>query len=132
MIEARSITKVYNRGKFNETSAVVDVSLKIKDKTVVALTGPSGCGKTTMLSMLSLILTPSSGEILYDNDSVLRSSDFWKTIFRRNNFGDDTFITVATCHFVADLNFTLFSNIYFCHLQNSRLEFVARSQFITF
>ena len=87
MIEARNVTKVYNKGKFNETPAVVDVSLKIKDKTVVALTGPSGCGKTTVLSMLSLILTPSSGEILYDNDSVLRSSDFWKTIFRRNNFG---------------------------------------------
>ncbi len=87
MIEARNITKIYNRGKFNETAAVVDISLKIKDKTIVALTGPSGCGKTTMLSMLSLILTPSSGEILYDGDGVLRASDFWKTVFRRNNFG---------------------------------------------
>lgn len=87
MIEARRVTKVYNPGKFNETIAVQDLSISIKEKSVVALTGPSGCGKTTMLSMLSLILTPSSGEIIYDGDNVLRASDYWKTLFRRSNFG---------------------------------------------
>ncbi len=87
MIEARKVTKVYNPGKFNETMAVQDVSISIKEKSIVALTGPSGCGKTTMLSMLSLILTPSSGEIFYDGDNVLRASDYWKTVFRRGNFG---------------------------------------------
>jgi len=87
MIEARTLTKIYNKGKFNETTAVSDVSLKISDGTIVALTGPSGCGKTTMLSMLGLILTPSSGEIFFGRENVLASSDYWKTSFRRENFG---------------------------------------------
>uniref|UniRef100_A0A7C3J4Z4 ABC transporter ATP-binding protein n=1 Tax=Candidatus Methanomethylicus mesodigestus TaxID=1867258 RepID=A0A7C3J4Z4_9CREN len=87
MIEVRNLTKIFNRGKFNETVAVSDISLKIKDKSIVALTGPSGCGKTTLLSMMSLILTPTSGEILYDGDNLLSGSDNFKTNFRRMNFG---------------------------------------------
>lgn len=87
MIELRRITKIYNKGGFNEVIAVQDINLEIKDGQIVALTGPSGCGKTTLLSIMSLILTPTSGEILYDGEPVLRYSDYWKTSFRRNNFG---------------------------------------------
>lgn len=87
MIEVRNLTKIFNRGKFNETVAVSDISLKIKDKSIVALTGPSGCGKTTLLSMMGLILTPTSGEILYDGDNLLSGSDNFKTNYRRMNFG---------------------------------------------
>lgn len=87
MIEAKGLTKIFNRGKFNETVAVSDISLKIKDRSIVALTGPSGCGKTTLLSMLGLILTPTSGQILYDGDNVLSGSDNFKTNFRREKFG---------------------------------------------
>jgi ABC-type lipoprotein export system ATPase subunit len=87
MIELRQITKIYNKGKFNEVVAVQDVSLKIEDGKIVVLTGPSGCGKTTLLSIMGLILTPTSGEILYDGEPVLESSDYWKTNFRRENFG---------------------------------------------
>jgi len=87
MIEVRGAKKVYNIGKFNETTAVDGISLKIRDGTVVALTGPSGCGKTTLLSMIGLILTPTSGEICFDGENVLGYSDYWKTSYRRSNFG---------------------------------------------
>ncbi len=87
MIELRRITKIYNKGKFNEVVAVQDVSLEIEDGKIVVLTGPSGCGKTTLLSIMGLILTPTSGEILYDGEPVSESSDYWKTNFRRENFG---------------------------------------------
>lgn len=87
MIELRGITKIYNKGKFNEVVAVQDVSMKIEDGSIVVLTGPSGCGETTLLSIIGLILTPTSGEILYDGESVLGYSDYWKTNFRRENFG---------------------------------------------
>src|SRR6201747_343651 len=32
-----------------------------------ALLGPSGCGKTTLLNLISGIVTPSRGKILFDN-----------------------------------------------------------------
>ncbi|MEM3365119.1 MAG: ABC transporter ATP-binding protein [Candidatus Methanomethyliaceae archaeon] len=87
MIELRGITKIYNKGKFNEVVAVQDISMKIEDGSIVVLTGPSGCGKTTLLSIIGLILTPTSGEIFYDGEPVLGYSDYWKTSFRRENFG---------------------------------------------
>jgi ABC-type lipoprotein export system ATPase subunit len=87
LIEVKNLTKVFNRGKFNETTAVTDISLNIKEKTIVALTGPSGCGKTTLLSMIGLILTPTTGQILYDGENMLLASDNFKTNYRRDNFG---------------------------------------------
>ena len=35
-----------------------------------ALLGPSGCGKTTLLNVISGLLTPSQGRVLYDGDDV--------------------------------------------------------------
>ncbi|MGQ9759005.1 MAG: ABC transporter ATP-binding protein [Candidatus Methanomethylicaceae archaeon] len=87
MIELRKVTKIYNKGKFNEVVAVENISLKIKDGKIAVLTGPSGCGKTTLLSLMGLILTPTSGEIFYDGENVLAFSDYSKTSFRRENFG---------------------------------------------
>jgi glycerol transport system ATP-binding protein len=35
-----------------------------------ALLGPSGCGKTTLLNIISGLLTPSKGRVLYDGEDV--------------------------------------------------------------
>ena len=35
-----------------------------------ALLGPSGCGKTTLLNLISGIVTPSRGKILFDGDDI--------------------------------------------------------------
>ena len=35
-----------------------------------ALLGPSGCGKTTLLNVISGLLTPSKGRVLYDGEDV--------------------------------------------------------------
>lgn len=37
-----------------------------------ALLGPSGCGKTTLLNLISGLLTPSHGRILFDDQDVTR------------------------------------------------------------
>ncbi len=39
------------------------------------------------MSIISLILTPTSGQVLYDGEDVLRNSDQYRTNFRRDNFG---------------------------------------------
>ena len=47
-----------------------------QDGGAYALLGPSGCGKTTLLNIISGLLTPSKGHILFDNDDVtLRSPE---------------------------------------------------------
>jgi len=41
-----------------------------EDGAAYALLGPSGCGKSTLLNIISGILTPSEGNILFDNKDV--------------------------------------------------------------
>lgn len=47
--------------------AVRDVTMKISSGDVLAILGPSGCGKSTLLRIIAGILTPDTGQILYDN-----------------------------------------------------------------
>jgi glycerol transport system ATP-binding protein len=41
-----------------------------KDGGAYALLGPSGCGKTTLLNIISGLLTPSKGRVLFDGKDV--------------------------------------------------------------
>ena len=47
------------------------LNLDIESGQLNALLGPSGCGKTTAMKMIAGILTPTSGDILFDGKSVL-------------------------------------------------------------
>ncbi|MCI8549954.1 MAG: ABC transporter ATP-binding protein [Lachnospiraceae bacterium] len=46
-----------------ETPALSGISLSVKPGEFIAIVGPSGCGKTTLLSLISGLLLPESGEI---------------------------------------------------------------------
>ncbi len=43
------------------------ISFEANDGEVVGILGPNGAGKTTLLRIVAGILTPSEGEVLYDN-----------------------------------------------------------------
>ena len=53
-----------------EGFVIEDLNLTWEDGSANALLGPSGCGKTTVLSIISGLLVPSSGEILFNGKSV--------------------------------------------------------------
>ena len=53
-----------------ETIAVNDFNLDIKDGELLGLLGPSGCGKSTTLYMISGLKTPTSGEIWFGDSDV--------------------------------------------------------------
>ena len=66
---ARVLLKNLNK-KFDDTHAVKDVNLEIRDREFVVLVGPSGCGKTTTLRMVAGLEEISSGEISIDGRVV--------------------------------------------------------------
>lgn len=47
-----------------------DVSLKIDSGKFVVITGPNGGGKSTLARIISGILTPTSGQILFDGQDI--------------------------------------------------------------
>ena len=50
--------------------ALKEISQVWEDGGAYALLGPSGCGKTTLLNIISGLLTPSEGSILFDGRDV--------------------------------------------------------------
>ena len=50
--------------------ALRGVNIDWKDGGAYALLGPSGCGKTTLLNIISGLLKPTQGEILFDDKEV--------------------------------------------------------------
>lgn len=64
-----------------------DVSADIRMGELTMLVGPSGCGKTTLISILSGILSASSGSITLLGEALDKLTDTQKTLFRRKNIG---------------------------------------------
>ncbi|MBT3143759.1 ABC transporter ATP-binding protein [Phaeobacter gallaeciensis] len=50
--------------------ALKEIDLDWNDGGAYALLGPSGCGKSTLLNIVSGLLTPSAGRILFDDKDV--------------------------------------------------------------
>ncbi len=59
------------RDRFGDHLAVRELNLDIESGEMVAFLGPSGCGKTTTLRMITGLLQPSSGDVLFNGKSVV-------------------------------------------------------------
>lgn len=66
-IELKNINFKYSK----EKEILKDISFKIKAKEKVALIGASGSGKTTLAQLISGFYTKNSGDILYNDSSIL-------------------------------------------------------------
>ncbi len=53
-----------------ETHALSNVNLQIQTGEFVSIAGPSGCGKTTLLSILGLLDSPTTGRYVLDAEPV--------------------------------------------------------------
>ena len=66
ILEVKKINKNFQHRK-GIIQIFKNVTLNIKKGDLVALVGPSGSGKSTLLNMISLIDTPTSGQIIFNN-----------------------------------------------------------------
>lgn len=67
MIHIEKLKKVYDNGY----KALKSIDLEINEGELICLLGPSGCGKTTILNLLAGLLDPTSGDIRFDNESII-------------------------------------------------------------
>lgn len=66
IIEVKNLTK-----KFNDLTAVDNISFEVKRGEIFGFLGPNGAGKSTTINMLSTILSPTSGEAWINNFNIL-------------------------------------------------------------
>ncbi|TAJ12168.1 ABC transporter ATP-binding protein [Marinilabiliaceae bacterium JC017] len=86
MLHARNLVKVY-RTEDVETVALSNVNIDIEKGEFVAVMGPSGCGKTTLLNILGLLDTPTSGEVFFMGYDVGKYKERKRIQLRRGNIG---------------------------------------------
>jgi putative ABC transport system ATP-binding protein len=63
------------------------ININIRAGELTMLVGPSGCGKTTLISIMSGILSPTTGEVFIGDISLTRLTDLEKVLFRRSKIG---------------------------------------------
>ncbi len=66
LVETKNLTKVYG-----DKVAVNSLNLEIEAGSFTAILGPNGAGKSTMIQMLIGLLRPTSGQIIYAEQTKL-------------------------------------------------------------
>ncbi|MDC0426420.1 ABC transporter ATP-binding protein [Pelagibacteraceae bacterium] len=64
-IKVKDLTK-----KFNNFLAVDNINFTLEKGKTLGLLGPNGCGKTTSIGMMLGLITPSSGEVLINDQNI--------------------------------------------------------------
>ncbi len=75
-VELRNVCKSYDQ----EETVIKNLDLEIKKGEFLTLLGPSGCGKTTTLRMIAGFESPTSGQIIIDNDNVTEKAPFQRCV----------------------------------------------------
>lgn len=71
MITLKNINK-----KFGRLKVLQDVNLEFKAGECIALIGPNGCGKTTLIKSILGMVLPDNGDILLNNESILKKFEY--------------------------------------------------------
>ena len=80
MINVKNLTHYYGKDK-----ALDNINIQIQKGEFISLIGESGSGKSTLLSVLSTLLKPTNGELVYENINYQNIKNI--DSFRRENIG---------------------------------------------
>lgn len=65
----KDISKTFGE-KTSKTEVLKDINFEVKDGEFIILNGASGSGKTTLLTILGGLLSQTSGDVLYEGESL--------------------------------------------------------------
>jgi len=85
-IQLKALAHSYNRNAQDPQYAIRQMNHIWQDGGAYALLGPSGCGKSTLLNIISGLLEPSDGEVLFDGQQVNHIPPQERTLRKFFNF----------------------------------------------
>lgn len=83
LLEIRNINMNYHK-KDGVTEALKNINFTVEREEFISIIGPSGCGKSTLLNIISGLLTPSSGEVIYNDPEVKNNLDKMGYMFQKD------------------------------------------------
>ena len=81
----KDISKTFGE-KSSKTEVLKDINFEVKDGEFIILNGASGSGKTTLLTILGGLLSQTSGDVLYEGESLFNKHTN-KAQLRLNDIG---------------------------------------------
>lgn len=79
ILEVKNLKKVYIKKNGDPHIAVNEISFELMKGEIFSFLGPNGAGKSTTINMLTAQLTPTSGEILFQGQSLKDNPIFAKS-----------------------------------------------------
>lgn len=84
LLAAEQISHTYT-GASGDVFALDDVTLRLTRESFVCLVGPSGCGKSTLLRILAGLLTPTTGQIMLEQQLITDPQRRIGVVFQKAN-----------------------------------------------
>ncbi len=107
MIRLKNVSKIFNEGTPNETLALKNVTLHVRDGDYITIIGSNGAGKTTLFNLISGTYPPTEGKIFVRNQNVTRHPEFKRAKYIGRIFQDPLLGTAS--------NMTLEDNMMICY-----------------
>lgn len=85
-IEFRDVKKIYKMGEVN-IEALSGVDFTVNKGEFVVVAGASGAGKSTILNILGGMDSPTSGQIIVDNNEINKYTNKELVTYRRYDIG---------------------------------------------
>lgn len=89
IIKGVKISKSFFRNKeeSNFFEALKETNIELEENKFIEIIGKSGSGKSTMLNILSGLLSPSTGNVYYDDMDIYEMPDSKRSKYRNENIG---------------------------------------------
>lgn len=81
LLEAKSLSHKFDYNLFE------NINFTLKKQQSIAIIGKSGSGKSTLLNILSSLLEPKSGEVIFNNKNIYKEKKNKLLNIRREDFG---------------------------------------------
>lgn len=86
MLKLVDLVKAY-RTEEVETTALNSVNIHVRNGEFVAIMGPSGCGKSSLLNIIGMLDTPTSGQYWFNGEEVSKYGERKLADIRKKNIG---------------------------------------------
>jgi len=84
ILQVRHLSIIFPDGN-SGLKALDDITFSVSVEQFVCVLGPSGCGKTTLLRLMAGLLSPTYGEVIFENDSLVSPRHRVGMVFQKAN-----------------------------------------------
>ncbi|MFA5220430.1 MAG: ABC transporter ATP-binding protein [Bacilli bacterium] len=87
ILSLKKICKTYGENTKNPTQVLFDIDLEFEESSFNSIIGQSGSGKSTLLNIIGSLDRPTSGDILFKNNSLSKLNNTDLASFRNQSLG---------------------------------------------